>query len=223
VSPAAYDESRLPSAAQLDELLKERRTIRRFRQVKIERAVVKEIVSYGVYAPTNHYDLRAIVVDDPAMMEALDAIIMRMVRAVHRVVYRSAAVFHLVRAITPVIDQKSKVKIEYGLEQGRCFETLPAAIVFIVGDHRILLAKESAQYALYNVILYAQAKGIGSRINAAGSISLDKSRAARRCLGLHRHEHILATVELGYSAVKFRNKVEGKGMHVQWNGGGEDG
>jgi hypothetical protein len=51
-----------------------------------------------------------------------------------------------------------------GLVQGRAFETLPAALVLVAGDRRVLLAVESAQHALYNVVLYAQAKGIGSRI-----------------------------------------------------------
>jgi nitroreductase len=85
------------------------------------------------------------------------------------------------------------------------------------------MSEASAQYALYNMILYAQARGIGSRINAGGPITLDRSRAARRRLGLERQEHILATLELGYPAVRFRNKVEGKTMPMAWNGQKIDG
>jgi nitroreductase len=113
--------------------------------------------------------------------------------------------------------------MEHGLARGRVSETLPAAIVFVVGDGRSLTSEASAQYALYNMILYAQARGIGSRINAAGPITLDRSRVARKRLGLERREHILATLELGYPAVRFRNKVEGKTMPVVWNGRRIDG
>jgi hypothetical protein len=49
-------------------------------------------------------------------------------------------------------------------------------------------------------------------------LTLDRSKRARRCLGLRKHEHILATVELGYPAVRFGNKVEGKSMRITWNG-----
>ena len=202
----------------LEELFKQRRTVRRFEQDKIDRALVEEIAGYGIYAPTNNYQLRAILVDDPATMEALDAIIMRFVSRIYNLFYRSETVFNLVRVITPAMDPKDKVKMEGDLERGRTFDTLPVAMVFVVGDHRIGLSEASAQYALYNMILYAQTKGIGSRLKGTGPIMLDRSKAAKKLLGLRKKEHILGTLELGYPAVRFRTKVEGKTMSIQWNG-----
>ncbi|MGD8793009.1 MAG: nitroreductase family protein [Anaerolineae bacterium] len=218
VPPVAYEPGRLPSAAQLEELLKQRRTIRRFQERKMERALVEEIVGYSIYAPTNNYDLRAIVVDDRQILETLDAIIMRYVSWVYRLLYRPTLVFNLVRAVTPAIGPKTKVKMEHSLKTGRAFDSPPGALVFVVGDRRILLSEASAQYALYNMILYAQARGIGSRINGGIPLTLDRSKRARRCLGLQKQEQILAALELGYPAVRFRNKVEGKTMRVAWNG-----
>jgi NAD-dependent dihydropyrimidine dehydrogenase PreA subunit/nitroreductase len=218
VPPMAYDPGRLPSAEQLDELFKQRRTVRRFKEKKIERVLLAEIIGYGICAPTNNYDLRAIVVEDPAMLETLDVIIMHYVSWAYNLLYRPRLVFHLVRAITPAIDPKTKVKMEHGLKAGRAFDSLPAAVVFIVGDRRIVLSEASAQYTLYNMILYAQAKGIGSRINGGIPLTLDRSKRARQCLGLQKHEHILAALEFGYPVVRFRNKVEGKSLHITWNG-----
>jgi nitroreductase/NAD-dependent dihydropyrimidine dehydrogenase PreA subunit len=218
VPPVAYEPVRLPSVEQLEELFKQRRTVRRFKEARIERALVAEIVGYGIYAPTNNYELRAIVVDDPAILEVLDAIIMRFVSWIYHLLYRPNLIFRLVSAITPAIGPKTKVKMEHGLEIGRTFDSPPAALVFVVGDRRIPLSEASAQYALYNMILYAQARGIGSRINGGVPLTLDRSKRARSCLGLQKHEHILAAVELGYPAVRFRNKVEGKAMHIHWNG-----
>jgi hypothetical protein len=68
------------------------------------------------------------------------------------------------------------------------------------------------------MILYAQVKGIGSRISAAGVLTLDRNREVRKYLDLQRHEHILANLDLGYPMVRFRNKVEGKYMPVIWAG-----
>jgi NAD-dependent dihydropyrimidine dehydrogenase PreA subunit/nitroreductase len=223
VPPEAYEPARLPSADQLDELFKQRRTVRRFKEQQLERALVKEIVGYGIYAPTNNYDLRAIVVDDPAILEVLDVAIMRYVSWVYHLLFRSAFVFNLVRTITPAIGPKTKVKMEHGLKAGRAFDSPPGALVLLVGDGRIILSEASAQYALYNMVLYAQAKGIGSRINGGIPLTLDRSRRSRKCLGLQKHEHVLAALELGYPAVRFRNKVEGKAMGIAWNGKASDG
>lgn len=222
VQPAAYEPGRLPAAEQLAELFKQRRTVRRFKRAGIERALLQEIVASGIYAPTNNYDLRAVVVDDPAIMEGFDVTIMRFVSRVYNLLYRPKIVYNLIRAITPAIDPKGKVKMEHGLKVGKSFDSLPAALVFVVGDRRIILSEASAQYALYNMILYAQAKGIGSRINGGAPFTLDRSRRSRRRLGLKKHEHILAMVELGYPAVRFRNKVEGKTLSIAWNGRGSD-
>jgi nitroreductase len=95
----------------------------------------------------------------------------------------------------------------------------PAAVVFIVGDKWIAHSEASAQYALYNMILYAQARGIGSCLWGGGKLALDRSKAARERLGLQKREHILGALLLGYPAVTFRNKVEGKTLPIQWNSG----
>jgi ferredoxin len=218
VPPVAYDKTRLPSPEQLDELFKERRTVRFFKKDRVDRAILKEIVGYGIYAPTNNYNLRAIVVDDQEIIEALDRILMQFVSRIYKVVFKPKIVFNLIRRITPALDPKDKVKMENALGRGYAFHR-PPAIVFIVGDKRVALSEASTQYALYNMILYAQVKGIGSCLWGAAEIFLDRSKAARKRLGLGKHEHILGALGLGYPAVKFANKVEGKTLSIQWNGG----
>ena len=75
--PVAYEQSRLPSAEQLDELFKERRSMRFFKEQPIDRPLLEEIVGYGIYAPTNNHDLRAVVVDDVEVIEELERIAVR--------------------------------------------------------------------------------------------------------------------------------------------------
>ena len=218
VHPVAYDRKRIPSPEQLDELFKERRTIRFFKKDRIDRKLLEEIVGYGTYAPTNNFNLRAVVVDDPEVIKEMEQIILRLISRIYRLVMKPRLVFNLIRKITPAMDPKDKVKIEEAMERGTSLRSEPAAAVFIVGDKRIALSSESAQYALYNMILYAQTKGIGSCLRGAGRIFLDKNRTARARLGLKRHEHILDTLLLGYPDVKFANKVKGKTMDIQWIG-----
>ena len=218
IAPIPFDVSRLPSPEQLDELFKQRRTVRVFKDEAIDRVLLDEIVSYGIYAPTNNYDLRAVVVDDKAIMDALDQILTSFVAKMYKILFRPKLVFNLLQQITPMINPKDKAKMESALARGYNF-LAPPAMIFIIGDKRVGLSEASAQYALYNIILFAQTKGIGSRLRGHGQLFFDRSKAAREQLALQKHEHILGMVELGYPAVKFRNKVNGKKLPFRWNAG----
>jgi nitroreductase len=216
VSPVAFDETRLPSPEQLDELLKERRTTRFFKKDKIDRALIEEIAEYGIYAPTNNYNLRAVLIDNDETIKELDRTILQYVSKTYNLIFKPKTLFNLIRKITPALDPKDKVKMETALAHGRILLSPPAAIIFIIGDRRIALSNASTQYTLYNMILYAQTKGIGTRLWGAAEIYLDRNKTSRKRLGLQKHEHILGTLTLGYPSITFRNKVEGKTLPIQW-------
>ena len=215
IPPVAYDESRLPSPGQLDELLKERRTLRFFKEKRLNHGLLAEIVGYGIYSPTNNYALRAIVVDDKKVIDEFDRIIMRFILPIYTIFFKQKVVFNLIRRITPAIDWKDAVKMERALERGQVLHN-PAAVVLIVGDRRIALSEESAQYASYNMILYAQVKGVGSCLWGNAKVFLDRSKTARKRLKMQKHEHILGGLLLGYPAVRFSNKVEGRSLGIEW-------
>jgi Pyruvate/2-oxoacid:ferredoxin oxidoreductase delta subunit/nitroreductase len=220
--PAAYDPARMPSAGQLDELLKERRTIRAFRSDPIDRALLSEIVNYAVYAPAHSHTLRAIIVDDPELIQFLDQAVMRFNERLYDLLYRPRLLRVLIPKIAPQRAAeylKVQPKLERALEAGRAYPSPPAAFVLLVDDRRTPLARESAQYALYNIALYAQARGIGCRNLVGNQMILNGSRAVRERLGLGRHERLYGTAGLGVPAVRFRNKVEGRTLPIQWNDG----
>jgi hypothetical protein len=127
-------------------------------------------------------------------------------------------VFGLLRRLTPAMQEKDKVKIEAGLDRERVFSHAPA-MIFVVGHKWIAHSEASAHYALYNMILYAQAKGVGSTISGGGKLALGGNKAAHAVLGLEKGESVLAILLLGYPAMGFQNKVNGKEMPVNWVGG----
>ena len=144
---------------------------------------------------------------------------MRFVSMVYNVAYRPKIVGAMARMMGLSEEYLlNKPKIENSLERGFAFHH-PPAIVFIVGHKRIPLSVDSAQYALANMTFYAQIRGIASCLWGNGPIFMDRSPAARRQLGLHRSDRIYGALLLGYPAVKFRNKVEGRRMTFQWNAG----
>lgn len=223
VAPEKYNKAFLPSARQVGELLKQRRTIRHFKDKSVDGELMEEIVQTGIYAPTNNYNLRAIILSSPDTILEIDTIIMNFVRALYNICYKSDLMFNICRRLSRKIDMRSRVKVARGIEQGHTYGSLYAASIFIVGDNRILLSQASAQYALYNMILYAQLKGLGSRIQTGGALTLNNSRKARKILGLNKHESILAMLELGYPAIRFSNKAHGKQLPITWLESSENG
>jgi nitroreductase len=159
------------------------------------------------------------VVDDEEMIQALDHIVLKYVSRIYNVFYKPKIMSRLARMIGRSPDYlQAKPKLEAALERGYASHH-PAAIVFVVGDRRKVLSEPSAQYVLYNMILYAQTKGIGSCLWANGPMFLDKNKAARERMSLHNNERIFGALLLGYPAVRFRNKVDGKRFGIQWNDG----
>ena len=204
----------------MDELFKERRTIRDFKKEKIERKLLTEIVEYGIYAPTHNFNMRAIIVDDDQIMEHVENEIYNFNVRLYKYFYKSKIIEKFIKIILPYHEYeylKAKPKLEQSLASGRAFKTRPAALVLVIGDKRIPLSLESAQYALYNMDLYARTKGIGCRNLVGNQMILNRSKLIRNLLTLKKYEKIFATMGLGFPAVKFKNKVIGKKILIQWN------
>jgi nitroreductase len=219
VPPTAFDRAQLPSPEQLDELFRERRSMRFFKKDKIDRVLLEEIVGRAIYAPTENFHLRAIVADDAVIIAELEEALM----AITRTLYKYLSPRFLVLLARPLgfahTYLRTMAKLEATVERGHVFSSPPAAYVFIVGDKRIPLSDASAQYALANVMYYAQARGLGCGLCGNGQLFFDKNRTVRKRLGLHKRENILGTLMIGYPEVRFANAVNGKAVPIQWNSG----
>lgn len=207
----------LPRPEQLDELFKERRSIRRFKKEKIQRTLLEEITEYGAYAPTHNFNLRIIIVDDEKTIIRLDQIMLAHIRWIYSLFYKNPVVARLASWLG-YSDEflKAKPKIESALKIGCSFHNLPAAFIFVVGDKRTPLSDASAQYALAQMMFYAQVKGVGCCLWGNAQIFIDKNHPARRILGLERHERIYGAIYMGIPAVRFFNKIEGRKFPIRF-------
>jgi nitroreductase len=218
--PSPFDDNRLPSSAQLDELFKQRRTIRHFLKRKPERHLLEEIINYGVYAPTHNFNFRTIAVDDENLLNQIDQVVFSYSQKIYKYLYKPGIIRFLLEKLSSSRKDeylKAKPKLERSLKFGRSYQSMPPVIVFIVGDRRVPLSVESAQYALYNMDLYARTRGLGCRNLVGNQMFLNRSKTFRHLLKIEKHEKVFATIGLGYPAKKFRNKVIGKQMRIQWS------
>jgi len=220
IQPQPFDDSLYPGPGQLDELFKERRTIRDFKGQKIARPLLEEIASYAVYAPTHDFNLRVIIIDDETIIDHLDELILRFSRKLFHLFYKRSIVRFILKLLPRRMESeylRAKPKLESIIGRNAGLRSKPAAMMMIIGNKQVPLSLESAQYALYNIDLYAQSKGIACRNLVGNQMTLNRNRAFRRSLGLSKRERIYGTILLGYPAVRFRNKVLGKQIRIQWN------
>lgn len=212
----------LPSANQLGELLKKRRTIRDFSPKRPDRQIIEDILSLAVFAPTNNFSFRIIVVDNPGIIEKIDKAIFRYSSQISKFVFRtglSKLIRFFLSSQSYFEMQKAEAKIKAAMKTGKGFKTRPPVIVFIVGDKAIPLSVESAQYALYNIDLYAQAKGLGCNILVGSQGIVNRDKGIMKRLGIGKNEMIFGMMSVGYPSVSFLNKTEGRQLPVQWNTG----
>jgi nitroreductase/NAD-dependent dihydropyrimidine dehydrogenase PreA subunit len=220
IKPEKYNKELLPAPVQIDELLKERRTIRDFKSEKIDRQLLEEIVNYTIYAPTHNFNMRVIIIDEENLINQIDRTLYRFSLRMYRLLYKPQLIHHIIKLITPEREHeylKAKPKLAAILKRKRNLKTMPSAIIMIIADKRVPLSLESAQYALYNIDLYSQTKGLGCRNLVGNQMFLNKSKSIRNLLGLKKYERIFGTIAIGYPSVKFRNKVNGKQINIQWN------
>jgi len=219
IKPKKYNKELLPDSNQLDELLKERRTIRDFKLKKISKDFLEELVNYAIYSPTHSFHLRAIIIDNESVINQIDKIIFKFSSRIYQFLFQPKFIYTIVRLVTPDREYeylKAKPKLEAALKRGRNFKTIPPAIIMIIADKRIPLSVESAQYALYSINLYAHVKGLGCRILVGNQMFLNRSKSIRHTLGLKKFEKIVGTMAIGYPSIRYRNKVEGKKIETVW-------
>lgn len=221
VAPQPFDATSFPSAEQMEELFGQRRTIRQFKNQKLERALLEEVVNFGIYAPTHNFELRAIIIDDENLVEAIEAAVLAFSRRIYRWIYGNPVAGWLAGLSGRVIRQeftRAKPKLERSLKLERAFRSRPAAVILIVGDRKAPLSLESAQYALYTMNLYAMTKNVGCQNLVGTQMILNGNKHLRKRLSIMENERIFAAMAVGLPAIRFRNKVKGKRMRLSWNG-----
>ena len=220
--PSAFHRALLPSADQLSELFRERRSVRVFKKTEIERALLEEIAANGVYAPTHNHVFKVIIVDNPALIAELNETILKVNRWIYHLIYRNPLVVGMANLLGNDEFRKARPKIESVMSHGSVFSSTPAAFMIVVGNKNVALAEASAQYALANMMYFAQVKGVGTCLWGNAPLFLDKDRFTRRRLGIAKYERIYGALFMGYPGIKFSNKVNGKALPIQWNGQHEE-
>jgi NAD-dependent dihydropyrimidine dehydrogenase PreA subunit len=220
--PLKFSNTSFPAAEQVNELLAQRRTIRLFKDEKPPRTLVEEIVHYGALAPSHHHEFRIMIIDNTELLDLVDKAVYIYNRRIYRILYKSKWIQIILRLLSSSSQYKeysrARPKLEESMKLGKAYSNPPPVIVLLLGRKDLPLSIESAQYILFNMILYGMTKGIGCRLLVGNQMFLNNNIKLKKRIGIDKKERIYGTLGMGYPSVKFRNKVTGRQFPIQWNG-----
>jgi nitroreductase/NAD-dependent dihydropyrimidine dehydrogenase PreA subunit len=221
IPSSAFDPARLPSSDQLDELLKQRRTIRHFTTRQVPHTVLEGLAAYAAYAPTHSHDFRLVIMDDKGIMDLMDRALTRYTRRIYGLLFKPRLIYAVMRLFAPSMEgeyMRARTKLESGVKHNSILRSRPSAFIAVIGGKRTPLNLESAQYIVYNLTLMAQTMGLGCRNMVGNQSILNHNHAFREVIGLKKGDRVFGLIGVGYPSVNYRNKVEGRRVLVQWNG-----
>jgi NAD-dependent dihydropyrimidine dehydrogenase PreA subunit/nitroreductase len=206
------------TAEQMRIFLMSRRTDRHFKAEKPPVELIEKIVNMGAYAPAHSHDFRAIAVYEDKTIDTIDAGLFKITKGLYNMYFKN----NLIRRILCLLLHrgpkkeylKALPKLEKSVKNNRSYAIRPPVIVYLVSGKQTPLTLESAQYAIYNMDLYARTLGLGCRNLTGNNMFINKSTAVRKALGLKKDETIYAAAAFGYVSKVFRNIVTGRSFPV---------
>ena len=203
----------------LEELMARRRSTKKFKKEPLPWDLVREILLSAGYAPNQNKNISLLAIDHPRLIEEIDKKAVGFVKRWYRVMFSFKQLTWFLslftsRAALDVI----RVKMEYDCEYRKhVVKDNALMMVLALGDPRVPVTEASAQYLMANIILMAEARGIGSCLMDSLRHTLNGDRSLRKILGIGKQMKVLAGLLLGYSDEKVLNIPQGYEIPIHRN------
>lgn len=198
--------------ADLVNLVRSRRSVRRFKPDSIDDRVIADLVAFAVTAPSgsNCQEWEFLAVSGHEKVWDLAMEIKKFFIALNRLarnpLIRYLAVpvagTALLRYYRDHLESVEMALRESDAGNDLLFHSAPALII-VHGGMEGSTPVEDAQYASYNMTLLAHALGLGTCYIGYAVESINRSAAIRRHLGIPRGNRIHAVLALGYPGAAF--------------------
>jgi len=210
---------------QLMLLLRERRSVRSYRNKPVPKKILEGIIEAGRYAPTgsNSQNVHYVVLTTPAEIDQLRAMTIAFYERIFKLVQSWLGPFLLrVFAGRRIVEklQESIPKLEYAkglMDQGedRLFYGAPVVMVIHAESWDTSSAFNGA-VALYNCSLMGHTLGVGCCFNGYLEGAVNNSRRIKRWLGIPKDHRCYGAMTLGYQKVGYQRLVERDPANIVW-------
>lgn len=204
----------LPSAEQLIEMLRMRRSIREFKDKPVERELIERVLDVARCAPSDHnsQSTEYIVVQDRSTLD--------------KIIQLSSAYYeNLVETLQNMADQDGE-KPAFLLELEGFVDILKTGKDLILCDAPLFIAfhaeesmgfpAENANIALCYAMLTGMSLGVGSFYTGFVVMACKDDRAIPQLLSLPNNHQIYGGLAMGYPMFKYKNWIERKPPKVKW-------
>ncbi len=199
--------------ADLVNLTRSRRSVRKFRPDLIDDRIITDLVAYAVTAPSGSncqaWEFLAVNGHDRVwdLAKEIKKFFLKLNRLVKNPVIRYLSVPVAGTALIRYYNEHME-SVEMALRESEAgndllFHSAPALII-VHGRMDGSTPVEDAQYASYNITLLAHALGLGTCYIGYAVESINRSAAIKRYLGIPPQNRIHAVLALGYPDVAFK-------------------
>jgi nitroreductase/NAD-dependent dihydropyrimidine dehydrogenase PreA subunit len=218
----------VPSSHDFLGFLRQRRSLRVYRDTPVEREKVRLIVEAGRFAPTGS-NRQACAFTAVGGRAALDRVCSAAIHALqdqgreiraaldrHARAAEPAPMDLLAQQALPAVWDRIAGKWAQGIDQ--LFHGAPALVVVHANQEIAPLAMIDAGIASAHMVLMAETLGLGTCYNGFLAMAARRSLEVREILGLPGGHEALATFSLGYPAVTFVRLVARNPARITWIG-----
>ncbi len=206
-------------------LLRERRSVRVYRDEPIEKEVLERILDAGRYAPTgrNSQNVHYVVLKSPEEIAQLREMTLAFYEKIFAQVRGRVGAFFLnlfvgrrmveyLRESIPKVDHAKEL-----IEQGEdCLFYHAPAVMVVHAESWDSCSAFNCAVALYNCSLMTHTLGVGCCFNGYLESAINNGRRIKKWLGIPRDHRCFGAMTLGYQEVKYQQLVGRDPAKVMW-------
>ena len=206
-------------------LLRERRSVRLYRNEPLPDEILERILDAGRYAPTgrNSQNVHYVLLRSPDEIDRLREMTMAFYEKIFARVRGKVGAFVLSlfagRRIVESL-RESLPKLEHAgklIEQGKdCLFYQARAVMMVHAESWDTCSSFNCAAALYNCSLLAHTLGVGCCFNGYLVSAVNNDRKIKKWLGIPHDDRCFGAMTLGYQEVKYQRLVERDPAKVTW-------
>lgn len=179
--------------------IKQRRSIRKYKNKKIPKKLIKEIIEAGRYAPSAHNSQpwRFVVITNKKKIKELSNYVKNWFK-------RREKIGHIVGFFNKKVKNELEAAKKRLVEQDLFFYDAPLLILIYAKPDRFTV--QNCSSAAQNMMLAARSLGIGSCWIGFADLVINKNRKLMNGLGVPKDHKIIAHLIFGYP-IKFPEKA----------------
>ena len=218
----------LPDVETLVSVLRERRSLRVFRDKPVPRELVQSLVDMTRWTPSasNTQPVDWLAFDDPKAVAALSheavSVLAQTSRRLRNPLLRPLLILAVgartVRRGLESVPSLERLAMKDARGEDPIFRGAPVVLVAHVPLDDTF-GRDHAAFAAYNLMLAAQRQGLGTCQIGYFTIALDQSRTLRNHLGLPEGRKPELILTLGYPRYRFRRAVSRRQPQLLWGAG----